>query len=38
VEATSSQSFSVWSFSDDDSERNLEDNKDATIETREDSL
>jgi hypothetical protein len=37
VEAVSSPSFSDWSSSDDDSERNLEDDKDAAIETLEDS-
>jgi hypothetical protein len=37
VEAVSSPSFSVWSSSNDDFERNLEDDKDATPETPEDS-
>jgi hypothetical protein len=37
VEAISSASFSVWSSSDDDSERNLEDSEDAATETPEDS-
>jgi hypothetical protein len=37
VEALSSPSFSGWSFSDDDSERNLEDDEDAVTETPEDS-
>jgi hypothetical protein len=37
VEAVSSHSFSVWSSSDDDFERNLEDDKDATTEMPEDS-
>jgi hypothetical protein len=30
-------SFFVWSFSNDDSERNLEENKDVATETLEDS-
>jgi hypothetical protein len=38
VEAVSSPSFSNWSCSDDDSDRNLEDNKDTATETPEDSL
>jgi hypothetical protein len=37
VEAVSSPSFSVWSSSDDDSERNLEDDEDAAMETPEES-
>jgi hypothetical protein len=37
VEAVSSPSFSVCSSSDNDSERNLEDDKDAATETLEDS-
>jgi hypothetical protein len=37
VEAVSSPSFSDWSSSDNDSERNLEDNEDAVMETSEDS-
>jgi hypothetical protein len=38
VEAVSSPSFSDRSSSDDNSERNLEDNKDAAMETLEDPL
>jgi hypothetical protein len=37
VEAVSSPSFSDWSSSDDDSERNFEDDEDKTIEAPEDS-
>jgi hypothetical protein len=37
MEALSFSSFYVWSSSDDDSERNLKDNKDMAIETPEDS-
>jgi hypothetical protein len=37
VEAVSSPSFSDWSSSDDNSERNLEDKEDAAMETPEDS-
>jgi hypothetical protein len=37
VEAVSSPSFSVCSSLDDDSERNLEDDKDAAMETLEES-
>jgi hypothetical protein len=37
VEAVSSPSFSDWSSSDDDSKRNLEDDKDAATEMPEDS-
>jgi hypothetical protein len=37
VEAVSSSSFSVWSSSDDDSERNLDNDKDVASETHEDS-
>jgi hypothetical protein len=37
VEAVSSPSFSDWSFLDNDSERNLEDDEDAAMETPEDS-
>jgi hypothetical protein len=37
VEAVSFPSFSDWSSSDDDSKRNLEDDKDAATETLEDS-
>jgi hypothetical protein len=33
VEAVSSPSFSDWSSSDDNSERNLEDKEDAAMET-----
>jgi hypothetical protein len=36
VEAVYSPSFSGWSFSDDDSERKLEDNEDTANETPED--
>jgi hypothetical protein len=36
VEAVSFPSFSVWSSSDEDSERNLEDNKDMVTENLED--
>jgi hypothetical protein len=38
VEAVSSRSFSNWSSLDDDSERNLEDDEDAAMDTPEDSL
>jgi hypothetical protein len=38
VETVSSPSFSVWSSSDDDSERNFEDDEDTTTEMPEDSL
>jgi hypothetical protein len=38
MEAVSSPSFCDWSFSDDDSERNLEDDEDAAMEMPEDSL
>jgi hypothetical protein len=37
VEAVSSPSFSDWSFLDNDSERNLEDDEDAAMETPKDS-
>jgi hypothetical protein len=37
VEAVSSSSFSNWSSSDDDSERNLEVDEDVTMEMPEDS-
>jgi hypothetical protein len=37
VEAVSYPCFSDWSSSDDDSERNLEDDKDAATKTSEDS-
>jgi hypothetical protein len=37
VEAVSSPSFSDWSFLDNDSERNLEDDEDVAMETPEDS-
>jgi hypothetical protein len=37
VKAISSPSFSHWSSSDEDSERNLEDDEDAMMETPEDS-
>jgi hypothetical protein len=37
VGAASSPSFSDWSSSNNDYERNLEDDKDAAIETPEDS-
>jgi hypothetical protein len=36
VEAVSFPSFSVWSSSNEDSERNLEDNKDMLTENLED--
>jgi hypothetical protein len=38
VEAVPSPSFSIWSSSDDNSEKNLEDDEDAVTETPEDSL
>jgi hypothetical protein len=37
VEAVPSPSFFDWSSSDNDSERNFEDDEDATTETPEDS-